>query len=165
MQSAIYKMNRVMLLTTILLLLIVGSINVCKASDANITQAQSPQEAALDGIYFKEMFHLSKEELISRLGEPHVEGTTAIEKSHIILPCLFYHDLGVTFILGGGAVRYIKIVSETNIKDININDAKPGMNFEEIRYKLGEAEVNETWEASKTIKIYEMHYVITGLKS
>jgi hypothetical protein len=166
MQSKGYKRNRVIVLITIFLLLLVGNVNISESSDATThsnAQMQNLMEPTLNGTYFKALFNLSKEELISRFGENYIEGTTTVEKSHIILPCLYYKDLGLTFILGDGMVRYIRIYSETNNKGINVNGAKPGMNFEEICNKLGEAEVNETWEATKTIKAYEIHYGIDGL--
>ncbi len=168
MQSWGYKMVREILVSImIFLLLFIGNVNVSESFDVtgqNATQAQSPMEITLNGIYIKELFNLSREELISRLGEIYGEGTTAIEKSHIIFPVLFYKDEGLTFVFGAGKVGYIEVVRDSNIKGINVNGADPGMNFEEIYDKLGETEVYETWIASKTLKAYEIHYVIDGLK-
>lgn len=79
----------------------------------------------------------------------------------MIFPTISYKDLGVTFVLGSGAVRYVLIDTVTHVNDIAIN---PGMNLAEICDRLGAAEVNETWKAAKTIKVYEIHYVIDGLK-
>ena len=137
-----------------------ANAQIISQGDGN--QAAPAESKCLDSKFFKEMINLSKDELISRLGENYIEGTLAIEKSHIILPCLFYRDLGLTFVLGGGEVRYINVGTEINIRGIAIN--KRGMNFDEIRAKLGEAEVNETWKATRLIKSYEIHYVDDGLK-
>ncbi|MBP2639336.1 MAG: hypothetical protein H6Q66_287 [Firmicutes bacterium] len=167
MQNGVHKKNNVLVMTMIFLLLLIGNVNISESSGVtghSDTQTQISLENTFDGTYFKEMLYLAKEELISRLGENYLEGTTAIEKSHIIFPLLFYKDLGLTFVFSAGKVERIEVCEETNIKGININDAKPGMNFEEIRYKLGEAEVNETWKATKAIKAYEIHYVVDGLQ-
>ncbi len=136
--------------------------NAKAISQGDGNQAAPAESNRLDSKFFKEMLNLSKDELISRLGENYIEATTAVEKSHIIFPCIIYKDLGLTLVLGGGMVGYIIVNTEINIRGVVIN--KLGMNFEEIRARLGEAEVNETWKATRLIKSYEIHYVVDGLK-
>ncbi|QGQ98821.1 hypothetical protein EHS13_30055 [Paenibacillus psychroresistens] len=85
---------------------------------------------------------MSKQDPINSLGKGFQEGTTSIEKSHLIFPILFYQTLGLTFVFGNqessSKVMHIMVNSDVDINNININGAIPGMSFVEAESKLGQ---------------------------
>lgn len=158
--------KRIVVLLTVLSLLIGGNLAVGQASGAqnnDAIQEQNPEMNLYDGKYLKQFFSLTKEELISRLGDNYSEGRTTIERSYFSHPYIFYEELGL-FFMDPGKVWRIEISNGANINEIYIQGVKPGMGLEEIRDKLGNVEIAETWIVTDAIKAYEINCVIDGLK-
>ena len=59
---------------------------------------------------------------------------------------------------------YITINEETNVTGFNLNNAKPGMLFEEIIDKMGYGEIEEISSATQTKTQYVLKYVMDELE-
>ncbi|MFC5470424.1 hypothetical protein ACFPPD_17150 [Cohnella suwonensis] len=94
------------------------------------------------------------------------EDTIAIMESHMTFPCVFVENLGVTIIYPDFSEDsfpvYILINSDTNSSGISVRDAKPGMNFAEIKKIMGEKKVKKTWISSEEITAYALEYIDNG---
>jgi hypothetical protein len=94
--------------------------------------------------------------------------TVAIMESHMVFPCIFVEDIGITFIFPSMAddslPRYLTVSSDTNKTNIDVKGAKPGMNFADIKKNLGDEKVKKTWISTEDDTAYELDYNINGIK-
>ncbi|MBD3920895.1 hypothetical protein H8B09_19165 [Paenibacillus sp. PR3] len=111
--------------------------------------------------------HIKRDDALSRSEGDASEDTTAIMESHMTFPSVFVLDLGITLVYpdysDDSLPAYIAINSETNLNNISINGALPGMKFEEIKNRLGDEEVKKSWISSEDVTAYKLEYVLNGI--
>lgn len=83
-------------------------------------------------------------------------------QSHLIFPYIFDDKLGLTFVFNNKIDNsnpiYLIVTSESNVRNINILGARPGMNFEQIKEVLGEIEVTKIWLGNEDNLAYSLSF-------
>lgn len=114
-----------------------------------------------------QLLHLKKSEIMKIVGNQNESGTMSIMESHMIFPFIFSKQLGLTFIFPNEIDDfnpiYIYINKETNVKNVGVKGAKPGMSFKEIVDKLGEGQIEQTWVSNEDNLIYKLDIQIDGI--
>lgn len=93
--------------------------------------------------------------------------TMVIPESHMFFPYLFDETLGLTFVFSNKVEDLepicIIITDESNIQDISVLGAKPGMNFSEIREILKDTKIKKTWLANEDNVVYEVFFTMNNI--
>lgn len=133
--------------------------------EANLTDTNHTNDSdALTQEVIKEYLGMKMSEILNEIGGTVSvdNGTLSIMKSHMFFPSTFSKELGISFIFPNDfedlTPIYLLVTEESNIKNINVLGAKPGMDFNEIRGKLGDIEVTKTWIANEDNVAYELYY-------
>ena len=99
------------------------------------------------------LVELTKDEIISKLGKKYKVILTGAENS---FEGYYYESLGITIVFEyDGSVAFI----ECNEKVV-IDGAHEGMNFSQIKEKLGEAKITETFYGIEENKGYKVEYIV-----
>lgn len=123
------------------------------------------QEKILDDLELKEItkyFDMEMSEILEEItGELSDDfDTIPILESHLFFPYLFDETLGLTFVFNNKVDDsnpiYLIVTCESNVQDINVLGARPGMNFVQIKEVLGETEVTKTWLANEDNIAYQL---------
>ncbi|MNM43007.1 hypothetical protein D3C81_538590 [compost metagenome] len=132
------------------------------------TSEQIQSEESTNNVATSSFFNIKRRDALKLSKTDSSEDTIAIMESHMVFPCVFVETLGVTFIYPDfsedSVPIYILVNSDTNSSRISVSDAKPGMNFVEIKRILGEKEMRKTWTSSEEITTYALEYIINGYK-
>jgi len=116
---------------------------------------------------FKNFLNSKKSEILKKVGGQTESGTISIMESHMVFPFIFVKDLGLAFVFPNETddfcPTYIIINNETNLKDVNIKGAKPGMNFKEITNKIENSQVVKTWFSNEDNFAYKLDYALDGV--
>ncbi|WP_052339441.1 hypothetical protein [Gorillibacterium massiliense] len=111
--------------------------------------------------------NLKRSEILEINGAETGTGTISVMESHMVFPCIFVEQLGLTFIFADDVEdlkpTYIFVSSETNVKNIDVNGAKPGMNFKDILSKLGNGQVKKTWFSNEANLAYQLDFKVGGM--
>lgn len=115
----------------------------------------------------KQFLNSVRSNVLKVVGNQTENGTVSIMESHIIFPFTFAKDLGLTFVFPNETENFsptcIIVNKETNLKDVNIKGAKPGMDFKEIMDKMGNSQVVKTWFSNEDNIAYKIDYVVDGV--
>lgn len=137
---------------------------------STVEQSLQPSPMKLTEISTKELkqFLASKRsEILKEIGNQTENGTVSVMESHMVFPFTFAKDLGLTFVFPNEtddfSPTYIVINKGTNLKDVNVKGAKPGMDFKEIMGKMGNSKVVKTWFSNEDNVAYKLDYVIDGV--
>lgn len=127
--------------------------------ETNQSKNESLNEMKLEEV--NEYLEMKLSEVLVVTGEELSEDfdTLSIIRSHMFFPYLFDKELGLTFVFSSKTDDYkplcIVVSQESNVQDFNIYGAKPGMDFNEIRKLLGDADINMTWISNEENTVYE----------
>lgn len=115
----------------------------------------------------KQFLNSTRSNILKVVGNQTENGTVSIMESHMLFPFTFAKDLGLTFVFPNEADDftpiYIIVNKETNLKDVNIKGAKPGMDFKEIMDEMGKSQAVKTWISNEDNVAYKLEYVDDGV--
>lgn len=115
----------------------------------------------------KQFLNSTRSNILKVVGNQTENGTVSIMESHMLFPFTFAKDLGLTFVFPNEADDftpiYIIVNKETNLKDVNIKGAKPGMDFKEIMDEMGKSQAVKTWISNEDNAAYKLEYVDDGV--
>ncbi|GMX61308.1 hypothetical protein Elgi_11120 [Paenibacillus elgii] len=157
-------MQKLFIIVALLTALFNGSFReVANHADfASLTETQKlSKEHPQQQVDYSQLLQLTKKDITLKFGKNYEEGTTTIEQSHIIFPTIYYPKEKLTFVFGdeqeNSSVRQI-IVAAGEIQGVT-----SGMNFAEIKSRLGLGEVQETWLGTEDNLAYKLEYQLNGL--
>lgn len=115
----------------------------------------------------KQFLNSTRSNILKVVGNQTENGTVSIMESHMLFPFTFAKDLGLTFVFPNETDDftpiYIIVNKETNLKDVNIKGAKPGMDFKEIMDEMGKSQAVKTWISNEDNAAYKLEYVDDGV--
>lgn len=115
----------------------------------------------------KQFLNSTRSNILKVVGNQTENGTVSIMESHMLFPFTFAKDLGLTFVFPNETDDftpiYIIVNKETNLKDVNIKGAKPGMDFKEIMDEMGKSQAVKTWISNEDNVAYKLEYVDDGV--
>lgn len=115
----------------------------------------------------KQFLNSTRSNILKVVGNQTENGTVSIMESHMLFPFTFAKDLGLTFVFPNETddftPTYIIVNKETNLKDVNIKGAKPGMDFKEIMDEMGKSQAVKTWISNEDNVAYRLEYVDDGV--
>lgn len=115
----------------------------------------------------KQFLNSTRSNILKVVGNQTENGTVSIMESHMLFPFTFAKDLGLTFVFPNETddftPTYIIVNKETNLKDVNIKGAKPGMDFKEIMDEMGKSQAVKTWISNEDNVAYKLEYVDDGV--
>ena len=121
--------------TAVLLVCIVVGICSCKKVDMTTKE-------------LKQYLGSTRSDILKTVGKgSHATGTMAIMESHMTFPTIWVKNLGLTFVFSNETddLLFIVVSQESNVRNVNIRGARPGMTFNDITDLLGDSPVSETW--------------------
>ena len=142
-----------------------NEVNTSESDQDKHIENKRVQEEILDNLELKEITKYFDMEMSEILEETTGElsddfDTIPILESHLFFPYLFDETLGLTFVFNNRVDDsnpiYLIVTCESNVQDINVLGARPGMNFVQIKEVLGETEVTKTWLANEDNIAYQL---------
>ncbi|MGE5329111.1 MAG: hypothetical protein ACM3KR_06375 [Deltaproteobacteria bacterium] len=100
---------------------------------------------------------LTKDEVIKKLGKKYKIEPTGAEG---LEEGFYYPKLGITFAFENKDNKVSSIYCDEKVE---INGAKPGMNFKQIQQKLGTAKILESYMETPDNKCYDLRYIIKNI--
>lgn len=154
-------MQKLFIIIALLTALFNGSFREV-ANHASLTETQKlAKEHLQQQVDYSQLLQLTKKDIVLKFGNIYEEGTATIEQSHIIFPTIYYPKDKLTFVFGdeqeNSSLRQIIVAAG------EIQGATPGMNFAEIKNRLGPREVQETWLGTEDNLAYKLEYQLNGL--
>lgn len=142
----------------------------CKSNDVqpnpeenqDITSTNTESTESVTEEDLENYLSMRKSEIITMSKENHVDGSLGIIESHMVFPCLFVEDIGLTFIFPDDSEDaiplFILINTNSNVQKITLDGVKAGKNFKEIMGILGETDIVKTWITNEEHDAYFITY-------
>lgn len=131
------------------------------------SQSSALKPAMISMLEIKQFLNSKKSDILKAAGSQIENGTISVMESHMLFPFIFAKDLGLTFVFPNEtddiSPIYVVVNKETNFNDVNIKGAKPGMNFMDIRDRIGDGQVVKTWFSNEDNIAYKLDYVVDGM--
>lgn len=133
----------------------------------NVPQVVDDKDAEISIDNLKAYLNTSKADILKTTGSKDESDTISIVESHMVFPCIFSKEVGLTFVFpdySDEAEPVCIIVNQhSNKNNVNLKGAKPGMLFKEIKSILGDKPITKSWISTEDNTVYKVDYTLDGL--
>ncbi|WP_035985186.1 MULTISPECIES: hypothetical protein [Bacillales] len=132
-----------------------------------VNQASNTKTTDLSSKELKQYLNSTKSNISAITEKDNETGTSSVMESHMVFPFVFVKSLGVSFIFPNDTddinPTYLNVNKATNIRNVNVKGAMPGMNFIDIMSKLENVQVKKTWVSTEDNVAYKIDYKLDGV--
>ncbi|TQR38698.1 hypothetical protein [Brevibacillus brevis] len=140
----------------------VTPVNKTEGFINTVNQASDTKTTDLSTEELKQYLNAKKSDIPTITEKDNETGTISVMESHMVFPFVFVKSLGISFIFPNDTddinPTYLNVNKATNIRNINVKGAMPGMNFKDIISKLENAQVKKTWISTEDNVAYKIDY-------